>query len=40
MSDQFDYLSWRGDLSFAADKFNEVDGSILAMLSYINYGAS
>ena len=39
MSDQFDYLSWRGDLSFAADKFNEVDGSILAMLSYINYGA-
>ncbi len=37
MADQFDYLHWRGDLSFKADKFNEVDASILAMLSYINY---
>ncbi len=39
MADQFDYLHWRGDLSFKADKFNEVDGSILAMLSYIDYDA-
>ncbi len=37
MSDQFEYLHWRGDLSFKMDKFNETDGSILAMLSYINY---
>lgn len=39
MANQVDYLSWRGDLSFSADKFNEVDGSILAMLSYIDYDA-
>ncbi len=37
MANQVDYLSWRGDLSFSQDKFNEVDGSILAMLSYIDY---
>jgi len=37
MATQFDYLAWRGDLTFSADKFNEVDGSILAMLSYINF---
>ena len=37
MSTKFDYLAWRGDLTFSADKFNEVDGSILAMLSYIDF---
>jgi len=37
MANQVDYLTWRGDLSFSKDKFNEVDGSILAMLSYIDY---
>ncbi len=37
MADQFEYLNWRGDLSFRSDKFNEVDGSLLAMLSYIDY---
>ena len=37
MANQVDYVSWRGDLSFAKDRFNEVDGSILAMLSYIDY---
>ena len=39
MTNQFDYLKWRGDLSFSQDKFNEVDGSILAMLSYVDYDA-
>lgn len=39
MSTKFDYLVWRGDLTFSADKFNEVDGSILAMLSYIDFDA-
>ncbi len=39
MADQFDYLAWRGDLGFSADCFNEVDGSILSMLSYIDYDA-
>lgn len=37
MANQVEYLSWRGDLSFSQDRFNEVDGSILAMLSYIDY---
>ena len=37
MSTKFDYLTWRGDLTFSADGFNEVDGSILSMLSYIDY---
>lgn len=39
MANQVDYLEWRGDLSFSQDKFNEVDGSILAMLSYVDYDA-
>lgn len=34
MADFFDYLSWRGDLTFSQDPFNEVDNIILAELSY------
>lgn len=30
-----DYLNWRGDLSFAADRLNEVDALIFACLSYL-----
>lgn len=37
MANVYDYLSWRGDLSFTQDKFNEVDGLILAKLAYIPY---
>ena len=37
MPDLFDYLVWRGDLSFAAAPFNEVDNLILSMLSFIEY---
>lgn len=37
MPNIFDYLLWRGDLSFAAAPFNEVDNLILAMLSFIEY---
>ena len=37
MPNLFDYLLWRGDLSFAAAPFNEVDNLILAMLSFIEY---
>lgn len=37
MGTKFDYLTWRGDLAFSTDGLNEVDGSILAMLSYIDY---
>ena len=32
-----DYLRWRGDLSFDADPFNEVDQLILCTLAYLNY---
>lgn len=31
----FDYINWRGDLSFRQSPFNEVDGAVLAKLSYI-----
>ncbi len=31
----FDYLNWRGDLSFRQSPFNEVDGAVLAKLSYL-----
>ncbi|MGN1345157.1 MAG: DUF2974 domain-containing protein [Eubacteriales bacterium] len=37
MSNLFDYLAWRGDLSFSAAPFNEVDNLILSMLSFIEY---
>jgi len=32
-----DYVYWRGDLSFAKDPFNEIDGLILALLSYLPF---
>ncbi|MCQ2770285.1 MAG: DUF2974 domain-containing protein [Clostridia bacterium] len=35
MANLFDYLKWRGDLSFEKSKFNEVDGLIFAELSYV-----
>lgn len=36
MANMMDYLSWRGDLSLAVSPFNDVDGLILAELSYLN----
>ena len=33
----FDYLSWRGDLSFEAVPLCEVDSLILSILSYIDF---
>ena len=35
MQNIFDYLEWRGDLSFARDGFNEVDNLILSTLAYL-----
>ncbi|MDR2259078.1 MAG: DUF2974 domain-containing protein [Treponema sp.] len=35
MADIFDYLSWRGDLTFARSPFNPVDNIILTHLSYL-----
>ncbi len=37
MSDVFDYLKWRGDLTFEKDKLNEVDALILSRLSYLPF---
>lgn len=33
----FDYLEWRGDLSFARDGFNEVDNLVMSMLAYLKF---
>lgn len=38
MANIFDYIKWRGDLSFTQDGPNAVDALILSALSYINYG--
>ena len=35
MANLFDYLDWRGDLTFDEAEFNEVDSMILAWLSYV-----
>ena len=37
MSDCFEYLEWRGDLSFEADPFNEIDGMLLSRISYMPF---
>lgn len=37
MASILDYILWRGDLSFEAAPFNEVDNLILAKLSYLNF---
>ena len=34
------YLKWRGDLSFKAAPFCEIDNIILAMLSFIDYSSA
>ena len=37
MANLFDYLDWRGDISFETDPFNEVDNAILSWLAYIDF---
>lgn len=37
MANVFDYLEWRGDLSFAQDGFHLVDNLILSELAYVAY---
>ncbi|MCR4689068.1 MAG: DUF2974 domain-containing protein [Saccharofermentans sp.] len=37
MATILDYMDWRGDLSLKADKFNAIDGLILANLSYVDF---
>ena len=38
MADIFDYLKWRGDLTFVQDPPNGVDALIFSGLAYIEYG--
>ena len=40
MADLFDYLQWRGDLTFAQAPVNPVDTLIFSALSYISFGGS
>ena len=37
MANLLDYLRWRGDLSFEADPFNEIDNLILSELCYLDF---
>ena len=37
MANIMDYMDWRGDLSFGASEFNEVDNLILAQLAYVDF---
>lgn len=39
MSNLFDYLKWRGDLSFQQTPFNDIDSLILSRLSYLPFDA-
>ena len=38
MGNLFDYLSWRGDLTFDRSPFRPVDGLILSALAYVHFG--
>ena len=40
MSDVMDYIKWRGDLTFAASPFCEVDNIVLSMLSFIDFSTA
>lgn len=37
MGSLFDYLNWRGDLSFSQSELNDVDSLIFSLLSYMDY---
>lgn len=37
MASILDYINWRGDVTFAQSKFNEVDSVIMARLSYFDF---
>lgn len=38
MTNVFDYITWRGDLSFTQDPPNQVDMLIFSSLAYIRFG--
>ncbi len=37
MANIFDYIKWRGDLTFSQDPFNAVDALVFSALTYIRY---
>ena len=37
MANLIDYLAWRGDIPFGVSSWNEVDGLLCAVLSYLNF---
>ena len=37
MASMVDYLAWRGDLTFEAAPWNEIDGLLIATLSYLEF---
>ncbi len=37
MSTIFDYIKWRGDLSFSADPFNEIDNMIFTQFCFLDF---
>ena len=37
MANMVDYLAWRGDIPFEVSPWNEIDGLLIATLSYLNF---
>ena len=37
MANMVDYLAWRGDISFEISPWNEIDGLLIATLSYLDF---
>ena len=37
MANMVDYLAWRGDVPFAVAPWNEIDGLLIATLSYLDF---
>lgn len=37
MANMVDYLAWRGDIPFETSPWNEIDGLLIANLSYLNF---
>jgi hypothetical protein len=37
MANMVDYLAWRGDIPFEASPWNEIDGLLIATLSYLDF---
>ena len=37
MANMVDYLAWRGDIPLETSPWNEIDGLLIAHLSYLNF---